>query len=128
MKLEIPLAWYSPDPMHARKSRFEVLNRSFKGIWNLIFSKKGSIWVKTSIWALVWNGPKNALPTRLSGSNSGMGLDTDGLTSYLDLMKIRGGSDLVWGTTVDPIGDPSGLDPSEEPDDVSTSPPCDSSL
>ena len=43
--------------MRATKSRFEVLNRSFKGIWNLIFSKKGSIWFKTSILALVWNGP-----------------------------------------------------------------------
>ena len=56
LKLQIPLGWYSPDPMRATKSLFEVLNRSFKGIWNLIFSKKGSIWVKTSIWALVWNG------------------------------------------------------------------------
>ena len=44
LKLRIPLAWYSPDPMHATKSRFEVPNRRFKGIWNLIFSKQGSIW------------------------------------------------------------------------------------
>ena len=44
MKLQIPLAWYSPDPMHAAKSRFKVPNRRFKGFWNLIFSKKGSIW------------------------------------------------------------------------------------
>ena len=44
LKLRIPLAWYSPDPMHATKSRFEVPNRRFKGIWNLIFSKQGWIW------------------------------------------------------------------------------------
>ena len=30
--------------MRATKSRFEVPNRRFKGIWNLIFSKQGSIW------------------------------------------------------------------------------------
>ena len=44
LKLRSPLAWYSPDWMRATKSRFEVPNRSFKGIWNLIFSKQGLIW------------------------------------------------------------------------------------
>ena len=44
LKLRIPLAWNSLDPMRATKSRFEVPNRRFKGIWNLIFSKQGSIW------------------------------------------------------------------------------------
>ena len=44
LKLQIPLAWYSPDLMRATNSRLEVPNRRFKGIWNLIFSKKGSIW------------------------------------------------------------------------------------
>ena len=39
-----------------------------------------------------------------------MGLDTD-----LDLMKIVGGPDFVWGSTVGPTGDPNGLDPSEVP-------------
>ena len=52
-----------------------------------------------------------------------MGLDTD-----LDLMKIVGGPDFVWGPTVGPTGDPYGLDPSEVPDDVPTSHPHDSSL
>ena len=33
-----------PDLMCATKSRFEVPNQSFEGIWNLTFSKKGLIW------------------------------------------------------------------------------------
>ena len=37
-----------------------------------------------------------------------MGLDTD-----LDLMKIVGGPDFVWGPTVGPTGDPDILYPSE---------------
>ena len=37
-----------------------------------------------------------------------MGLDTD-----LDLMKIVGGPDFVWGPPVAPTGDPDSLDPSE---------------
>ena len=52
-----------------------------------------------------------------------MGLDTD-----LDLMKIVGGPDFVWGPTVCTTGDPVILDPSEVPDDVLTSLPQDSSL
>ena len=44
LKLRIPLAWYSPGPMRATKSRLEVLNQRFKGIWNLIFSKQCLIW------------------------------------------------------------------------------------
>ena len=52
-----------------------------------------------------------------------MGLDTD-----LDLMKIVGGPDFVWGPTVGPTGAPYGLDPSEVLDDVPTSLPHDSSL
>ena len=52
-----------------------------------------------------------------------MGLDTD-----LDLMKIVGGPDFVWGPPVAPTGDPDSLDPSEVPDDVLTSLPHDSSL
>ena len=30
--------------MRATRSRFEVPNQRFKGIWNHIFSKQGSIW------------------------------------------------------------------------------------
>ena len=52
-----------------------------------------------------------------------MDLDTD-----LDLMKIVGGPNFVWGLTVGTTGDPDGLDPSEMPDDVPTSLPHDSSL
>ena len=52
-----------------------------------------------------------------------MGLDTD-----LDLMKIVGGPDFVWGPTVSPTGDPDGFDPSKVPEDVPTSIPHDSSL
>ena len=52
-----------------------------------------------------------------------MDLDTD-----LDLMKIVGGPDFVWGPTVGPTGDPDGLDPCEVPDDVLTSLPHDSRL
>ena len=52
-----------------------------------------------------------------------MGLGTD-----LDLMKIVGGPDSVWGPTVGTTCDPGGLDPSEVPDDVPTSLPHDSSL
>ena len=52
-----------------------------------------------------------------------MGLDTD-----LNLMKIVGCPDFVWGPTVGLTGDPGGLDPSEVSDDVPTSLPHDSSL
>ena len=43
-------------------------------------------------------------------------------------MKILGGPDFVWGSTVSQTCDPDGLDPSEVPDDVPTSLPHDSSL
>ena len=59
LKLQIPLAWYSPDLMRPTKSRLEVPNQRFKGIWNLSFSKKVRFGVKTSIWALVWNAPES---------------------------------------------------------------------
>ena len=47
--------------MRATKSQFEVPNERFKGIWNLIFQKKVRFGVKTSIWALVWNGPQKGI-------------------------------------------------------------------
>ena len=51
-----------------------------------------------------------------------MGVDAD-----MDLMKIVGDPDLVWGPTLGTTGDPDGLEPSEVPDDVPTSLPHDSS-
>ena len=57
-------------------------------------------------------GHKNVLVIKLSGSNSGIGLTTDGLSSCLDLMK-----------TVGTLGYFFDGAPSEDPDDDPDSPP-----
>ena len=65
---------------------------------------------------------------RLLGSNIGIGLDPDGFSSSLDLMKTVG----AFCSGEEPSGDPSGdseeILPSEGSDNSETSPPCDASL
>ena len=65
---------------------------------------------------------------RSLGSNVVIGLDPDGFSSYLDMMKTVA----VFGSGGQPSGCPSG-DPeeilsSEGPEDAETSPPCGASL
>ena len=53
-------------------------------------------------------GSKKVLPMRSLGSNVGIGLDPDGFSSSLDLMKTVG----AFCSSEEPYGDPSG-DPEE---------------
>ena len=72
-------------------------------------------------------GKRNILPMRSLGSKVGIGLDPDGLSSSLDLMKTVG----VFFSeepSEDIPGDPSVYWAYEEPVDEETSSPCGSSL
>ena len=65
---------------------------------------------------------------RSSGSKVGIGLDPDGFSSSLDLMKTAG----IFCFSEDPcevtIGDPDEILSSEGSEDMETSPPCGASL
>ena len=71
---------------------------------------------------------RNALPIESVGSKVGIGLDPDGFSSSLDLMKTIGvfcfGEEPYEG----PSGDPEVIVSSDRPEDVETSPPCSASL
>ena len=73
-------------------------------------------------------GSKKVLPMRSLGSNVSIGLDPDGFSSSLDVMKIVGA---LWSgeeTSGDPSGDPEEILSSEGSEDAETSPPCGTSL
>ena len=65
---------------------------------------------------------------RSLGSNVGIGLDPDGFSSSLDLMKTVGAFCSDEEPSGDPSGDPEEIFSSEESEDAETSPPCGASL
>ena len=65
---------------------------------------------------------------RSLGSNVGIGLDPDGLSSSLDLMKTVGAFCSGAEPSGTPGGDPEEIFSSEGSEDVETSPPCGASL
>ena len=65
---------------------------------------------------------------RSLGSNVGIGLDPDGFSSSLDLMKTVGTSCSGEEPSGDPSGYPEEILSSEGSEDVETSPPCGASL
>ena len=73
-------------------------------------------------------GKRNVLPIKSVGSKVGIGLDPDGFSSSLDMMKTLGvfcfGEEPSDGTS----GDPEVTLSSEGLEDVETSPPCGASL
>ena len=73
-------------------------------------------------------GKRNVLPIRSAVSKVGIGLDLDGFSSSLDLMKSVGvfcfGEEPSEGTS----GDPEEILSSEGSENVETSPPCGASL
>ena len=73
-------------------------------------------------------GSRNALPIRSLGSKVGIGLDPDGFSSSLDLIKTVGPFYFGKEPSGDPSGDPGEILSSEGSEDVETSPPCGSSL
>ena len=73
-------------------------------------------------------GSKKVLPMRSLGSNVGIGLDPDGLSSSLDLMKTVGAFCSYEEPSEDTGGDPEEIIPSEGSEDAETSPPCGASL
>ena len=65
---------------------------------------------------------------RSLGSNVGIGLDPDGFSSSLDLMKTVGAFCSGEEPSGDTSGDPEEILSSEGSEDVETSPPCGASL
>ena len=68
------------------------------------------------------------LPIMSLGSKVGIGLDPDGFSSSLDLMKTVGAFWLGKYPCGDPRGDPEEILSSDESEDAETSPPCGASL
>ena len=73
-------------------------------------------------------GRRNVLPIRSLGSKLGIGLDPDGFSSPLDLMKTVGAFCFGYKPSGDPSGDPEEVISSEGSEDVETSTPCGASL
>ena len=77
-------------------------------------------------------GRRNVLPIRSLGLKVGIGLDPDGFSSSLDLMKTVGafcfGEEPYGDPSGDPSGDPEEILSSEGSEDAETSPPCGASL
>ena len=73
-------------------------------------------------------GSTNVLPIRSLGSKAGIGLDPDGFSSSLDLMKTVGAFSSGGEPSGDPRGDPEEILSSERSEDAVTSPPCGASL
>ena len=71
---------------------------------------------------------KNILPIWSAGSKVGIGLDPDGFSSALDLMKAVGVFCFREEPSEGPSGDPEEILSSDGSEDVETSPPCDASL
>ena len=55
---------------------------------------------------LLSDGRRNVLPIKSLGSKVGIGLDPDGFSSSLDLMKTVGAFGFGGGASGDPSGDP----------------------
>ena len=73
-------------------------------------------------------GKRNVLPIQSAGSKVGIGLDPDGFSSSLNLMKTVGVFSFSDEPSEGPIGDPEEILSSEGSEDVETSPPCGASL
>ena len=69
-------------------------------------------------------GSKKVIPMRSLGSNVGIGLDPDGFSSSLDLMKTVGAFCFDEEPSGAPSGDPEEILSSEGSEDAETSPPC----
>ena len=69
-----------------------------------------------------------SLPIKSLGSKVGIGLDPDGFSSSLDLMKTVGASCVGEEPSGDPSGDPEESLSSEGLEDAETSSPCGASL
>ena len=68
------------------------------------------------------------LPIKSVGSKVGIGLDPDGFSSSLDLMKTAEVFCFSEGPSEGPSGDPEVTLSSQGPEDVEISPPCGASL
>ena len=73
-------------------------------------------------------GRRNVLPIKSLGSKVGIGLDPDGFSSSLDLMKTVGAFCFDDQPSGDPSDDPDEILSSEGSEDAETSPPCGASL
>ena len=73
-------------------------------------------------------GISNVVPIRSAWSKVGVGLDPDGLSSSLDLMKTVGVFGFGEEPTEGPSGDPEEILSSEGSENVETSPPYGASL
>ena len=73
-------------------------------------------------------GKRNVLPIRSAGSKVGVGLDPDGFSSSLALMKTVGVFCFGGEPHEVPSGDPEEILSSEGSEDVETCPPCGASL
>ena len=77
---------------------------------------------------MLLGGKRNVLPMRSSGSKVGIGLDPDGFSLSVELLKTVG--DFCFGEEPSdcPSGDPEEILSSEGSEDVESSPPCGASL
>ena len=73
-------------------------------------------------------GRRNVQPIKPLGSKVGIGLDPDGFSLSLDLMKTVGAFCFAEEPSGDLSGDPEKMLSSEESEDTETSPPCSASL
>ena len=73
-------------------------------------------------------GKRNVLPIRSAGSKVGIGLDPDGSSSSLDVMKTVGVFCVDEKPSEGPSGDPEEILSSEGSEDAETAPPCCASL